>query len=115
MWEVRPPQKPPSKRPNAIQLGIAIALALLALGDDVGRAVFVTARSELAPRIGGGRAVLMWFAVACLACLAVMIVLAARAPIIDIDPDLEERAERIAEREAWLKSRKRGAPEVKHE
>ena len=58
---------------------------------------------------------LMWFAVACLACLAVMIVLAARAPIIDIDPDLEERAERIAEREAWLKSRKRGAPEVKHE
>ena len=48
MWEVRPPQKPPSKRPNAIQLGIAIALALLALGDDVGRAVFVTARSELA-------------------------------------------------------------------
>ena len=58
---------------------------------------------------------LMWFAVACLACLAVMIVLAACAPIIDIDPDLEERAERIAEREAWLKSRKRGAPEVKHE
>ena len=59
---------------------------------------------------------LMWFAVACLACLAVMIVLAARAPIIDIDPDLEERAEGIAEREEWLKSHKRApAPEVKHE
>ena len=59
---------------------------------------------------------LMWFAVACLACLAVMIVLAARAPIMDIDPDLEERAERIAEREEWLKSHKRApAPEVKHE
>ena len=57
---------------------------------------------------------LMWFAVACLACLAVVIVLAARAPIMDVDPDLEERAERIAEREAWLKSRKRGsAPRVK--
>jgi hypothetical protein len=57
---------------------------------------------------------LMWFAVVCLACLAVVIVLAARAPIMDIDPDLEERAERIAEREARLKSRKRGAaPEVK--
>jgi hypothetical protein len=55
---------------------------------------------------------LMWFAVACLACLAVVIVLAARAPIMDVDPDLEERAERIAEREAWLKSRKRGAAPV---
>ena len=55
---------------------------------------------------------LMWFAVACLACLAVVIVLAARAPIMDIDPDLEERAERIAEREARLKSRKRGAAPV---
>ena len=56
---------------------------------------------------------LMWFAVVCLACLAVVIVLAARAPIIDIDPDLEERADRIAEREAWLKkSRKRGAAPV---
>jgi hypothetical protein len=57
---------------------------------------------------------LMWFAVAC---LAVVIVLAAHAPIMDVDPVLEERAERIAEREAWLKkSRKRGAaPEVKQE
>jgi hypothetical protein len=55
---------------------------------------------------------LMWFAVACLACLAVVIVLAARAPIMDVDPDLEERAEPIAEREAWLKSRKRGAAPV---
>ena len=55
----------------------------------------------------------MWFAVACLACLAVVIILAARAPIMDVDPDLEERAERIAEREAWLKkSRKRGAAPV---
>jgi hypothetical protein len=55
---------------------------------------------------------LMWFAVVCLACLAVVIVLAARAPIMDVDPDLEERAKRIAEREAWLKSRKRGAVPV---
>jgi hypothetical protein len=31
----------------------------------------------------------MWFSVACLACLAVVIVLAARAPIVDVDPDLE--------------------------
>jgi hypothetical protein len=46
------------------------------------------------------------------ACLAVVVVLAARAPIMDIDPDLEERAERIAEREARLKSRKRGAAQV---
>ena len=58
---------------------------------------------------------LMWFAVAWLACIAVVIVLAARAPIMDIDPDLEERAERIAEREARLKSSEPGAPEVKHE
>jgi hypothetical protein len=57
---------------------------------------------------------LMWFAVACLACLALVIVLAARAPIMDVDPDLEERAERIAEREAWLKSHRRtAAPVVK--
>jgi hypothetical protein len=57
----------------------------------------------------------IWIGIAtgCLACLAVVIVLAARAPIIDIDPDLEERADRIAEREAWLKkSRKRGAAPV---
>jgi hypothetical protein len=53
--------------------------------------------------------------VACLACLAVMVVLAARAPIMEDDPELEERAERIAEREARLKSSKPGAPEVKHE
>ena len=59
---------------------------------------------------------LMWFAVACLACLAVMVVLAARAPIMEDDPELEERAEQIAEREARLKSGKRApAPEVKHE
>ncbi len=44
-----------------------------------------------------------------LACFAVMAVLVARAPIMDVDPDLVERAGRIAEREAWLKSRKRGA------
>ena len=55
---------------------------------------------------------LMWFAVAWLACIAVVMVLAARAPIMDIDPDLEERADRIAEREARLKSRKRGAAPV---
>jgi hypothetical protein len=52
---------------------------------------------------------LMWFAVAWLASIAVVMVLAARAPIMDIDPELEERADRIAEREARLKSRKRGA------
>jgi hypothetical protein len=51
-------------------------------------------------------------ATAWVACLAVVVVLAARAPIMDIDPDLEERAERIAEREARLKSRKRGAAPV---
>jgi hypothetical protein len=49
-------------------------------------------------------------ATAFVACFAVMAVLVARAPIMDVDPDLVERAERIAEREAWLKkSRKRGA------
>jgi hypothetical protein len=46
------------------------------------------------------------------ACFAVVVVLVARAPIMDIDPDLEERAERIAEKEARLKSRKRGAAPV---
>jgi hypothetical protein len=47
------------------------------------------------------------------ACFAVMAALVARAPIMDVDPDLVERAERIAEREAWLKkSRKRGAAPV---
>jgi hypothetical protein len=52
-------------------------------------------------------------ATAWLACLAVVVVLVARAPIMDEDPDLEERAARIAEREAWLKkSRKRGAAPV---
>ena len=58
---------------------------------------------------------LIWIGIATawVACLAVMVVLVARAPIIDIDPDLEERADRIAEREAWLKkSRKRGAAPV---
>jgi hypothetical protein len=55
---------------------------------------------------------LIWIGIASawVACLAVVLVLAARAPIMDEDPDLEKRAERIAEREAWLKSRKRGAP-----
>jgi hypothetical protein len=53
-------------------------------------------------------------AAAWVACLAVVVVLVARAPIMEGDPDLEERAERIAEREAWLKARKRGgAPVVK--
>ena len=47
---------------------------------------------------------LIWIgiAMAWVACLAVVVVLVARAPIMDVDPDLEERAERIAEREAWL-------------
>ena len=51
---------------------------------------------------------LIWIGIATawVACLGVM---AVRAPIMDEDPDLVERAERIAEREAWLKSRKRGA------
>ena len=54
---------------------------------------------------------IIWIGIATafVACFAVMAVLVARAPIIDVDPDLVERAERIAEREAWLKSRKRGA------
>ena len=62
---------------------------------------------------------LIWIgiAMAWVACLAVVVVLAARAPIMDEDPDLAmdeepdlaERAERIGERDAWLKSRKRGA------
>ena len=55
---------------------------------------------------------LFWIgiAMAWVACLAIVVVLAARAPIMDEDPDLEERAERIAEREAArLKWRKRGA------
>jgi hypothetical protein len=52
-------------------------------------------------------------ATAFVACFAVMAVLVARAPIMDVDPNLVERAERIAEREAWLKkSRKRGAAPV---
>jgi hypothetical protein len=57
---------------------------------------------------------LIWIGIATawVACLGVMVVLVARAPIMDIDPDLEERAERIAEREARLKSRKRGAAQV---
>jgi hypothetical protein len=57
---------------------------------------------------------LIWIGIATawVACLAVVVVLVARAPIMDEDPDLAERAERIAEREAWLKSRKRGAAPV---
>ena len=58
---------------------------------------------------------LIWIGIAAawVACFAVMVVLVARAPIMDEDPDLAERAERIAEREAWLrKSRKRGAAPV---
>jgi len=52
-------------------------------------------------------------ATAWVACFGVVVALVARAPIMDEDPDLEERAERIAEREAWLKkSRKRGAAPV---
>ena len=50
---------------------------------------------------------LIWIGIATafVACLGVMAVLVARAPIMDVDPDLVERAERIAEREAWLKNR----------
>jgi hypothetical protein len=61
-----------------------------------------------------GLPMLIWIGIATVwvACLAVFVVLVARAPIMDEDPDLEERAERIAEREAWLKSRKRGASPV---
>ena len=52
-------------------------------------------------------------ATAWVACFGVVVALVARAPIMDEDPDLEERAERIAEREAWLKkSRERGAAPV---
>ena len=55
---------------------------------------------------------LIWIGIATawVACFGVVVALVARAPIMDVDPDLEERAERIAEREAWLKkSRKRGS------
>ena len=57
---------------------------------------------------------IIWIGIATawVACLAVVVVLVVRAPIMDEDPDLAERAERIAEREAWLKSRKRGAAPV---
>jgi hypothetical protein len=58
---------------------------------------------------------IIWIGIATawVACFAIMAVLVARAPIMDEDPDLVERAERIAEREAWLKkSRKRGAAPV---
>ena len=57
---------------------------------------------------------LIWIGIATawVACFGVVVALVARAPIMDVDPDLEERAERIAEREAWLKSRKRGASPV---
>ena len=57
---------------------------------------------------------LIWIGIATawVACLAAVVVLVAGAPIMDEDPDLVERAERIAEREAWLKSRKRGAVPV---
>jgi hypothetical protein len=44
------------------------------------------------------------------ACFGVVVVLVARAPIMDEDQESMERAERITEREAWLKSRKRGSP-----
>jgi hypothetical protein len=56
--------------------------------------------------------ILIGIATAWVACLAVLVVLVARAPIMDEDPDLAERAERIAEREARLKSRKRGGAPV---
>jgi hypothetical protein len=54
---------------------------------------------------------LIWIGIATawVACLAGVVVLVVRAPIMDEDADLAERAERIADREAWLKSRKRGA------
>jgi hypothetical protein len=57
---------------------------------------------------------IIWIGIATawVACLAVMAVLVARAPIMDEDADLAERAERVAEREAWLKLRKRGAAPV---
>jgi hypothetical protein len=58
---------------------------------------------------------LIWIGIATawVACLGVMAVAVARAPIIDVDPDLVERAERIAEREAWLKKSRKRAPVVK--
>jgi hypothetical protein len=59
---------------------------------------------------------MVWIGIATawVACLAVVVVLVARAPIMDEDSDSAERAERIAEKEARLKSRKRGAaPAVK--
>ena len=40
-WEVHPPQKPPSTRPNVILLGIAIGLALL-LAIMLAQRYFVT-------------------------------------------------------------------------
>jgi hypothetical protein len=57
---------------------------------------------------------LIWIGIATawVACLAVVVVaaLVAHAPIMEEDPNFEEWAERIAEREARLKSRMRGAP-----
>ena len=57
------------------------------------------------------RMLVFWIgiATAVIACLAVFFVLAARAPIMDEDPDLPEPAERIADRQARLKSRKQRA------
>jgi hypothetical protein len=54
---------------------------------------------------------LVWIGIATawIACLAVFLILAARATIMDEDPDLPEPAERIADREARLKSRKQDA------
>jgi hypothetical protein len=40
-WEVHPPRKPPSTRPNVILLGIAIGLALL-LAIMLAQRYFVT-------------------------------------------------------------------------
>ena len=56
----------------------------------------------------------IWIGIAAawVACFAVVVALVSRAPIMDVDKDLEERADRIAEREARLKSRKRGAAPV---
>jgi hypothetical protein len=53
---------------------------------------------------------LIWIGIATawVACLAILVVLGARAPTMDEDQDLAERAER----EAWLKSRTRGAAPV---
>jgi hypothetical protein len=57
---------------------------------------------------------LIWIGIATawIACFGVVVALVARAPIMDVDPDLEERADQIAERDARLKSRKRGAAPV---